>query len=222
MCLEWLMFSTSWVIALDHYVIIALCYVLRLGCCAVMGGCREMRLPIQTWTIVRLEKKKVKYKKLIVYQSLGMRWKKASSICTWRVTDHIFKQQNHNRVTNELLFLGSFFKLHAKKYRWPKIRVETEQNNWKNRSLIKYGKRSIQVTASCTFVPKYYDYHHEREREKTKGHWVHAQLSSNRFIRGHILIMKQMRCFYLLTLWFTTWQLSFPKPPATISFFFCP
>lgn len=36
-CLKWLMFSTSWVIAMDRYVIITLCYVLRLGCCAVMG-----------------------------------------------------------------------------------------------------------------------------------------------------------------------------------------
>lgn len=44
-----LMFSTSWVIAMDCYVIIALCCVLQLGCCAMIervGGWKEM--PVQT------------------------------------------------------------------------------------------------------------------------------------------------------------------------------
>lgn len=57
-CLERLMFSTSWVIAMDRYVIIALCYVLPHGCCAAIGvGVGdEMRLPVQTSSIGRLKK----------------------------------------------------------------------------------------------------------------------------------------------------------------------
>lgn len=55
-CLEWLMVSTSWVIALDGYVINTICYVLRLGCCAAIRwgvgerlGCQYKPGPQSRW-----------------------------------------------------------------------------------------------------------------------------------------------------------------------------
>lgn len=66
-----LMFSTSWVIAMDCYVIIALCYVLRLGCCAMMKWGVANRWDCQYRPSSGWKKNpKGKYNKLIIYQSL--------------------------------------------------------------------------------------------------------------------------------------------------------
>lgn len=58
---------------MDRYVIIALCYVLRLGCCVVMGwGLQRDEAASTDLDHSQVEKKpKGKYKKLIVCQSLG-------------------------------------------------------------------------------------------------------------------------------------------------------
>lgn len=95
---EELLFSTSWVIAMDGYVIIALCYVLWLGCCAVIGRRLGMRRSWQHRPGSQSggRKPREKYKKVIVYQNPGRGREKALSSfeglrCTFSISGAIKK-----------------------------------------------------------------------------------------------------------------------------------
>lgn len=91
-CLERLMFSSSWVIAMDRYVIITICYALWLSCCAESWGLHrdETARTELDHRFQRTKLRKGKSKKLNA-SHFWMSWKKPS-ICTGRVLRSSFSR----------------------------------------------------------------------------------------------------------------------------------